>query len=92
MLADCGLDLASAMHMPRIDVSGGSEVIADRRLASEVLARLRARFQVREAEHLVLPKLFACPTAAVRDPATGQATGMTDPTQPASGAVACLPS
>ena len=92
MLADCGLDLESALHMPRIDVSGGAEVIADRRLAPEVLAALRARFPVREAEHLVMPKLFACPTAVLRDPATGQASGMTDPTQPAAGAVACPPS
>jgi gamma-glutamyltranspeptidase / glutathione hydrolase len=91
MLADCGLDLERAMHMPRIDVSGGSEIVADRRLAPEVLAELRARFQVREAEHLVLPKLFACPTAVLRDPGTGQAAGMTDPTQPVAGAVACPP-
>ena len=92
MLADCGLDLESAMHLPRIDVSGCAEVIADRRLAPQVLAGLRARSQVREAEQLVTPKLFACPTAVLRDPATGQASGMTDPTQPAAGAVACPPS
>jgi gamma-glutamyltranspeptidase/glutathione hydrolase len=92
MLADCGLDLESAMHMPRIDVSGGAGIIADRRLAPEVLAGLRARFQVHEAERLVLPKLFACPTAVLRDPGTGQASGMTDPTQPAAGAVAGPPS
>jgi gamma-glutamyltranspeptidase/glutathione hydrolase len=90
MLADCGLDLESTMHLPRIDVSGGAEVIADRRLAPEVLAALRARFAVREAEHLVMPKLFACPTAVLRDPATGQATGISDPMQPAAGAAACL--
>jgi gamma-glutamyltranspeptidase/glutathione hydrolase len=89
MLADCGLDLESAMHLPRIDVSGGAEVVADPRLAPEVLAGLRARFQVREREHLVMPKLFACPTAVLRDPSTGQASGMTDPTQPAASAVAC---
>jgi gamma-glutamyltranspeptidase / glutathione hydrolase len=91
MLADCGLDLESAMHMPRIDVSGGSEIIADRRLTPEVFAGLRGRFQVREAERLVLPKLFACPTAVLRA-VTGEASGMTDPTQPAAGAMACPPS
>jgi gamma-glutamyltranspeptidase/glutathione hydrolase len=77
------------MHQPRIDVSGGAEVVVDRRLAPELLATLRARFQVREAEHLVMPKLFACPTAVLRDPSTGPASGMTDPTQPAAGAAAC---
>jgi gamma-glutamyltranspeptidase/glutathione hydrolase len=88
MLADCGLELGSALHLPRIDVSGGSEVIADRRLAPDVLAELRARFPVREVEHLVLPKLFACPTAVLRDPDTGWSTGVTDPTHPVAGVAA----
>jgi gamma-glutamyltranspeptidase/glutathione hydrolase len=88
MLADCGLELESASHMPRIDVSGGSEVIADRRLAPEVLAELRARFPVREVEQVVLPKLFACPTAVLRDPDTGWSTGASDPTQPVAGVAA----
>jgi gamma-glutamyltranspeptidase/glutathione hydrolase len=87
MLADCGLDLDGAFHMPRIDVSGGATVNADRRLGPEVLAQLRARFPVQEVERVVLPNLFACPTAVLRDPNTGQATGMTDPVQPVAGAV-----
>jgi gamma-glutamyltranspeptidase / glutathione hydrolase len=87
MLADCGLDLESAFHTARIDVSGGATVNADRRLGPEVLAQLCARFPVREVERAVLPNLFACPTAVLRDPNTGEATGMTDPVQPAAGAV-----
>jgi gamma-glutamyltranspeptidase/glutathione hydrolase len=87
MLADCGLDLESAFHMPRLDVSGGPTVNADRGLGPEVLAQLRARFPVREVERAVLPSLFACPTAVLRDPKTGEATGMTDPVQPVAGAV-----
>jgi gamma-glutamyltranspeptidase/glutathione hydrolase len=90
MLADCGLDLESAFHTPRIDVSGGPSVNADRRLGSEVLAQLRARFPVREVERVVLPNLFACPTAVLRDPDTGQASGMTDPVQPVARAVPVL--
>ena len=90
MLADCGLDLESAFHEPRIDVSGGPSVNADRRLGSEVLAQLRARFPVQEVERAVLPNLFACPTAILREPGTGQATGMTDPAQPVAGAVPVL--
>jgi gamma-glutamyltranspeptidase/glutathione hydrolase len=85
MLAACGLDLESAFHAPRIDVSGGPEVLADRQLAPDVLTGLRARFAVREVEHLVLPNLFACPTAVLRDPARGEAFGMTDPLQPVAG-------
>jgi gamma-glutamyltranspeptidase/glutathione hydrolase len=87
MLADCGLDLESAFHTPRIDVSPGPTVSADRRLGPEVLAQLRARFPVQEMERLVLPNLFACPTAVLRDPETGRSTGMTDPVQPLAGAV-----
>jgi gamma-glutamyltranspeptidase/glutathione hydrolase len=88
MLAGCGLDLESAFHAPRIDVSGGPEVIADRRLTPDVLSALRARFRVREAEHLVLPNLFACPTAVLREPGAGKASGMTDPMQPVAGVAA----
>jgi gamma-glutamyltranspeptidase/glutathione hydrolase len=92
MLADGGLDLDDAFHTPRIDVSGGPEVIADRRLPAEVLAHLRARFPVREVEHGVLPNLFACPTAVLRDPATDRVCGMTDPMQPVAGVAAVTPS
>ena len=85
MLAACGLDLESAFHAPRIDVSGGPEVLADSQLAPDVLAELRARFPVRQVEHLILPNLFACPTAVLRYPASGEAFGMTDPMQPVAG-------
>ena len=87
MLADCGLDLDRAFHMPRIDVSGGPTVNADPRLGPEVLTQLRTSFPVQEVERAVLPNLFACPTAVLRDPDTGEATGMTDPVQPVAGAV-----
>jgi gamma-glutamyltranspeptidase / glutathione hydrolase len=87
MLTDCGLDLESAFHAPRIDVSGEPTVNADRRAGPEVPAQLRARFPVQEVEHVVLPNLFACPTAVLRDPETGRATAMTDPVQPVAGAV-----
>ena len=92
MLAESGLDLEDAFHAPRIDVSGGPEVTADRRLSAEVLGHLRARFAVREVEHGVLPNLFACPTAVLRDPGTARASGMTDPMQPVAGVAAAGPS
>jgi gamma-glutamyltranspeptidase/glutathione hydrolase len=91
MLAAGGLDLERAFHTPRIDVSGGPDVTADRRLAADVLAGLRARFAVREVEHGVLPNLFACPTAVLRDPGTARACGMTDPVQPVAGVAAADP-
>jgi hypothetical protein len=57
-----------------------------------VIGHLRARFAVREVEHGVLPNLFACPTAVLRDPGTARASGMTDPMQPVAGVAAAGPS
>jgi gamma-glutamyltranspeptidase/glutathione hydrolase len=87
MLIDGRLDLERAFHLPRIDVSGGPEVGADRRLAPEILAALEARFAVREVDAMVWPKLFACPSAILRERG-GEAFGMTDPTQPVAGVAA----
>jgi gamma-glutamyltranspeptidase/glutathione hydrolase len=87
MLIDGGLDLESAFHLPRIDVSGGPEVGADPRLAPEILAALEQRFTVQPHEAMVWPKLYACPSAILRD-AGGEAFGMTDPTHPMAAAVA----
>jgi gamma-glutamyltranspeptidase / glutathione hydrolase len=88
MLIDGGLDLETAFHVPRIDVSGGPAVVADKRLAAEIVAALEARFTVQRLESMVMPKLFACPTAILREPRTGEAVGMTDPMHPLAGAVA----
>ena len=86
MLIDGGLDLETAFHTPRIDVSGEPQVTADRRLAPEVLAALAERFEVRSVTPSVYPNLFACPSAVQRDAATGEALAITDPFQPVAGA------
>jgi gamma-glutamyltranspeptidase / glutathione hydrolase len=88
MLIDGGLDLQTAFHAPRIDVSGEAHVTADARLGPEVLKALGARFEVRELMPSVFPNLFACPSAVLRDPASGEASGMTDPWQPVAGCAA----
>ena len=88
MLIDGGLDLERAFHQPRIDVSGEPQVIADARLDPAILDALAARFEVRTLMPAVHPNLFACPTAVLRDPATGEACGMTDPWQPVAGCAA----
>jgi gamma-glutamyltranspeptidase / glutathione hydrolase len=85
MLIDCRLDLERAFHLPRIDVSGGASVGADRRLAPDILAALATRFAVEEVEAMVWPKLFACPSAILRAQPGGAAVGTTDPLQPAAG-------
>ena len=42
-LADFGMDLDTAAHQPRIDVSGPDEVSADHRLPADVIDRARGR-------------------------------------------------
>jgi gamma-glutamyltranspeptidase/glutathione hydrolase len=86
LLIDGGLDLETAFHVPRIDVSGEPYVTADRRLAPAIQDALAARFDLRQVTPAVHPTLFACPTAVLRDPATGEVLGMTDPFQPVAGA------
>jgi gamma-glutamyltranspeptidase/glutathione hydrolase len=88
MLIDGRLDLERAFHLPRIDVSGGPTVGADRRLAPAILAALEARFAVQEIDAMVWPKLFACPSAILRERATGAVSGMTDPMHPVAGVAA----
>jgi gamma-glutamyltranspeptidase/glutathione hydrolase len=88
MVIDGGLDLETAFHTPRIDVSGGPTVGADQRLAPDILEALAGRFAVQPMQAMVAPKLFACPSGILRDAASGEAFGMTDPTQPVAGAAA----
>ena len=88
MVIDGGLDLETAFHTPRIDVSGEPQITADARLGQEVLEALAARFEVRRLMPTVHPNLFACPSAVLRDPSTGEASGMTDPWQPVAGCAA----
>jgi gamma-glutamyltranspeptidase / glutathione hydrolase len=69
MLIDGGLDLESAFHTPRIDVSGEPLVTADRRLAPAILEALAARHTLVLAEPTPHPNHFACPTAVLREAA-----------------------
>jgi gamma-glutamyltranspeptidase/glutathione hydrolase len=88
MLADCGLDLEEAFHVPRIDVSGEPLVIVDAALGGDVQMALQSRFETRRAPHLVLPNLFACPCAVLREPSSGTVLGMSDVVQPMAGVAA----
>ena len=62
-LGECGMDLETAFHAPRIDVSGGDTVFCDRRLAPEILSALAAEFSVTPVTAGVYPVHFACPNA-----------------------------
>ncbi len=87
-LIDHGLSLDDAFHQPRIDASGGDTVGVDPRHPQDVQQALAAKFPVNLTELVVYPTNFACPSAVLRDPATGEHHGITDVLSPWSGAVA----
>ncbi|MEM9049896.1 MAG: gamma-glutamyltransferase [Pseudomonadota bacterium] len=91
LMLDFGMDLETAMNHPRIDASDRGSVRADPRLGAEVLAALAARGRVEIAQRLVFPKLYACPSGVARDPLTGKAVGLNDPSQPMGGAAPAAP-
>ncbi len=87
-LIDHGMTLEDAFHQPRIDASGGEAVGIDPRHPVGVQQALAAIFTVNLTELVVHPTNFACPSAVLRDPATGEHQGLTDVLSPWSGAVA----
>lgn len=86
-LADFGMDIDTAAHFPRIDVSGADEITADRRLPADVLAALAAAAPTEIVEHGVMPINFACPNVIVLD-ADGSKRGVSDAVSPWSAALA----
>lgn len=66
MVADHGMPLDAAIHAPRIDVSGGPTVQADRDLPRPVLEALADRFDVIAVERSFFPLAYACPVAVAR--------------------------
>jgi len=87
-LTDHGLDLESAFHHPRIDASGGDTVTFDPRLPEAVRTALAREFPTEAVELVVYPTNYACPSAVLRDPASGEHAGVADVMSPWSGAVA----
>ena len=61
------MDLETAMHTPRIDVSGLHEVSVDARLDAEHQSRLREIAPCKVVEHSVYPSQFALPNVVGRD-------------------------
>jgi gamma-glutamyltranspeptidase/glutathione hydrolase len=86
-LIDHGMTLEDAFHQPRIDASGGDTVGVDPRLPAAIRNALAAKFPISETELAVYPTNFACPSAVLRDPASGEFQGITDVLSPWSGAV-----
>ncbi|MSQ19222.1 MAG: gamma-glutamyltransferase [Betaproteobacteria bacterium] len=87
MLIDHGMSLETAFHQPRIDASGGDTVGVDPRLPQTTIDQLRTHVPIEFAEHTVYPTNFACPSAVLDDPLTGERSGIGDVMSPWSGAV-----
>jgi len=75
-MLDHDLSLEAAFHQPRIDMSGGDRVIADRALPADVLEALAAAFPTTTARRTVFPYAFAVPAAVLRE--DGINTGCTE--------------
>jgi gamma-glutamyltranspeptidase/glutathione hydrolase len=86
MCADFGFDLDRAFHEPRVDVSGGERVVADRRMPTETVAALAEAFDLVVGEPLVYTNPYTIASAVRR--ANSRNEGATEPEQPWSEAVA----
>ena len=82
-----GMTPEQAAHHPRIDVSGPTGIMGDRRLAEDVVAALRDVDRLELVDHAVLPVNFACPNLILQH-AEGTREGITDAMSPWSAAVA----
>jgi len=86
-IVDFGMTPGEAAHHPRLDVSGASGVVLDRRLPATVLDRLGNRPGASLVEHTVWPQRFACPNLVLRGE-DGLNYGITDAMTPWSAAIA----
>ncbi len=66
MRADFGFDLDRLFETPRIDVSGGPEVVTDRRMPSETLAALDGSFETILAEPVVYSNPYTLANGVLR--------------------------
>lgn len=87
MLIDYGMSLDDAWHTPRLDASGGELVAVDPHIDASIRTALEREFKVTETELVVYPNNFACPSAVLRDGASGENYGIADVMSPWSGAV-----
>ena len=88
MLIDRGLDVETAFHHPRIDVSGVGPIRVNRDLPDAVKKAIAARLPIVEVTNPVSPLGFANPSCIVRDPSSGELTGMNEVMSPWAGGAA----
>ncbi|MGE0574036.1 MAG: gamma-glutamyltransferase family protein [Reyranella sp.] len=88
MLIDRGLDVKAAFHQPRIDVSGVGPIRVNRELSDRVKKAIAGKLPIVEVTNQVSPLGFANPSCIVRDPTTGELTGMNEVMSPWAGGAA----
>ncbi|TXL71247.1 gamma-glutamyltransferase [Vineibacter terrae] len=88
MQVDRGLDLETAFHLPRIDVSGTGPIRVSWDLPADIRRAIAARHPIEEVPNVVYPLNFANPSCIRRDPATGTVTGMNEIMSPWAGGAA----
>ena len=86
-LIDHEMHLEDAFHQPRIDASGGDTIAFDPLLPGAIRQALADEFPIQPVELVVYPTNYACPSAVLHDPASGENFGAADVMSPWSGAV-----
>jgi gamma-glutamyltranspeptidase/glutathione hydrolase len=66
-LADFGMSIEEAVAAPRLDASGGSNVVVDERFAGDAVDALLSRWPTVKAKRLPFPYAFACPAGVMRE-------------------------
>lgn len=84
-ILDFGLSIEEAFHQPRIDLSGSNKIMADRKLAPEILNELSSLMETGVVRRNVFPYSFACPAGVMR--ANGINSGCTEIMSPWGDAV-----
>jgi len=86
MLLHCGLDVETALRLPRMSTGATADITVDLDLAPEIVEALRPLGPIRPAERGVYPRPFASPSAIGRQ--NGRFAGAPDITYPSADAVA----
>lgn len=85
MQIDRGMNVEAAFHQPRVDVSGVGPIRVNRDLPDAVKKAIAAKLPMVEVDNPISPLGFANPSCIVRDPKTGELTGMNEVMSPWAG-------
>jgi gamma-glutamyltranspeptidase/glutathione hydrolase len=88
-LLDHRMTLEQAFHQPRIDVSGGGQIVVDQSLAPDIQQALAQMLPTSPVRRTVFPYAFACPAGVLRE--HGLNMGCTEVMSPWGDAVAASP-